>query len=275
MAVARKVARYQGVSVLAIAANRKLAPVDHVPYKKRFRPVPKRPHCAATYVAINATCDDACKFKNDGCYARTGITGKLTAQLDVEAQADTGLDIALREARAIDAVHPEGVPQDGGRDGFQGRDLRLHVSGDALDEPSARALASAAAEWRRRGGGVVWTYTHTWRTVPREAWGDIQVLASCETAQDAEHARSLGYAVAMVVRYFTDRRAYRIDGMSDKLVPCPAETSDTTCVQCRLCLGADGLRARGVAIGFAVHGRDRKRAKRRLPLLGTLFGTID
>lgn len=121
----------------------------------------------------------------------------------------------------------------------------------------------------------MWTYTHSWRTIPRSDWGAIQVLASCEHPREAALARKRGYAVAMVVREFRERRAYPVDGMKDRLVPCPAETSNTTCVQCRLCLDADGLHARKRAIGFAVHGRDAGKAKRRLPLLDTLFGTID
>ncbi|MGD9749401.1 MAG: hypothetical protein AB7W59_00235 [Acidimicrobiia bacterium] len=272
----RKTAPYPGVSVKAIAANRKLARVELGKQYGRHRALlPQRPYCAATYVDIQVSCDDACTFKAGGCYAIGGVTGKLVASLDVEARGMTPLALARAEAAAIDAIHPEGIPQDGGRDGFQGRDLRLHVAGDARTRAAVRVLAAAAERWMARGGGRVWTYTHSWRRIPRSEWGVIQVLASCEHPRETALARRQGYAVALVVRSFNGRRAYAVDGMEERLVPCPAETAGTTCVACRLCLDADGLHARGRAIGFAVHGRDAGKAKRRLPLLDTLFGTID
>jgi hypothetical protein len=264
------------VSVKAIASNRKLAPIVLGKQYGRHRAIiPQRPYVAATYVDIQGSCDDACAFKKGGCYAIGGVTGKLVASLEVEARGMTPEALALAEALAIDAIHPEGIPADGGRNGERGRDLRLHVAGDARTRAAVRILARAAERWMARGGGCVWTYTHSWRTIPRSDWGPIQVLASCEHPREAALARRRGYAVALVVREFRERRAYAVDGMKDRLVPCPAETVGTTCVQCRLCLDADGLRARGRAIGFAVHGRDAGKAKRRLPLLDTLFGALD
>jgi hypothetical protein len=275
-AAGRKAPRHPGVSVKAIAANRKLARVDlGKRYGKHHQLVPVRPFVAATYVDIKGSCDDSCTFKKGGCYAIGGITGKLVASLEVEAAGMTATMLAQAEADAIDEVCPRGIPQDGGRDGFQGRDLRLHVAGDASTRAGVRALARAAERWIARGGGRVWTYTHSWKRIPRSDWGPISVLASCEHPRQAREAMRRGYAVALVVRSFNGRRAYAVDGMDPLLVPCPAEMNDTTCVRCRLCLDADGLHARGRAIGFAVHGRDSGKAKRRLPLLDTLFGTID
>lgn len=265
----------KGVSFIPRAANRKLAPVQEIRLKNgrsRFRPL--GPFVSCTYVSIQRTCQDSCTFKNgNGCFAEAGYTGPLVRALDESAAWAGPIDVARAEAVALDAFSP--VPQDGGKYGKAGRDLRLHVSGDAFDEESARVLAGAAERWRERGGGAVWTYTHSWRVIPVAAWGDIQVLASCETPQGVQEARQRGYAAALVVRDFRGaRRAYTVPGMAGKILPCPAETGETTCVQCRLCFDTQGLRKRGLVIGFSAHGRDAKKARRHLPMLGTLFGNM-
>jgi hypothetical protein len=276
---ARAVTSNPGVTVRGLAANGKLAPVRHDPQPNgRYRPVPTGPFVAATYASIQGTCPKSCKFKDGGgCFAESGITGKTVKQLDVEAVMYSSIELAYIEAKAIDRLYRRGrVPQDGGRDGKQGRDLRLHVSGDCTTNTAALLLSKAAERWKERGGGIVWAYTHAWREVERWAWGSIQVLASCETAQDVAEARERGYVPALVVREFLEPRAHRLDGFGDtKLIPCPAETRNTTCVQCRLCFDTSKLYERNVMIGFAVHGRDESKAKRKLPVLNTLFGTID
>lgn len=275
----RKHTKTMAVSVQPTSANRKLSPVRHERAKNgRQRPIPMGPMCSSTMVSIQATCPDSCTFKNNnGCFAESGITGKVVADLDGEAKHHemTGIEVASVEARAIDDTFPGGVPQDGGRHGKSGRDLRLHISGDVADEASAMLLAGAASRWMARGGGRVWAYTHRWREIAREAWGSISILASCETPADTEAATARGYAVALVVRSFNGaRKVYAVPGMAIRILPCPAETSGSTCVQCRLCLDATPLTKRGLAIGFSAHGRDETKAVRRLPILDSLFGTI-
>ena len=156
------------------------------------------------------------------------------------------------------------VPQDGARGG---RDLRLHIGGDASSEKAAQRLAWAVETWRYRGGGAAWTFTHRWREIHPGAWGEISALASVESAEEAEEARRRGYVPAIVVERFPSRRAFRIRGMRDDVIPCPNETSGgaVTCVECRLCLDAPALRRRGKAIAFAVHGLGA--SKVRLPVV--------
>lgn len=268
----------KGVSFIPRAANRKLAPVEEIRLpngRSRFRPL--GPFVSCTYVSIQRTCQDSCTFKNgNGCFAEAGYTGPLVRALDESAAWLHGVDVAREEARVLDAAFGSGpVPQDGGKYGTAGRDLRLHISGDAFDEKSALALAGAAQRWRDRGGGAVWAYTHSWRVIPVAAWGCISVLASCETPQGVAEARERGYAAALVVRDFRGaRRAYSVPELAGKILPCPAETGETTCVQCRLCFDTEGLRKRGLVIGFSAHGRDAKKARRHLPMLGTLFGNM-
>lgn len=232
------------------SANRKLSPVDLVDVGgERPRPIPRGPFCCSTYASIEATCSSDCPFKGHGCYVQAGFTGRAVRQLDKLATGRNGLDVARDEANAIDAAFPRGVPQDGARGG---RDLRLHDSGDASAPPSAALLGAAATRWRKRGGGAVWTYTHAWRSVERKIWGKaVSVLASVERAEDIPLARAQGYAPALVVEQHDDGQAYDVQGT--RIIPCPAETKGTTCVECRLCLDRDLVRM-NAGIAFAAHG---------------------
>ena len=263
-------ARFHGKS-----SNRKLAPVERVPYdhpRYKFRPTPRAPFCSSTYASITATCSDDCPFKRDasgkpgGCFIDSDqFMHRAMQKLDAGAQGRTGIDVIHEEAKKLDrAFHGKRVPQDGARGG---RDLRLHVGGDVPSAAGARVLAGAAARWRLRGGGAVWTYTHSWRDVPREAFGSISVLASVENEHQVLAARARGYAPALVVDRFPDgKRPFLV--ASIRVVPCPAETLAKTCVECRLCLDVD-LTAKGLGIGFQVHGLDSAAAVRALTPLTT------
>lgn len=115
--------------------------------------------------------------------------------------------LALAEAFEISVYAVPGVPQDGRRGG---RDLQLHVSGDALGA-AASTLAGAARAWVAGGGGDVWTFTHGWRVTPRKAWGTISVLASVETPMAAVAARLRGYAVAITLPTIDGDRAFALN----------------------------------------------------------------
>ena len=256
------------VSVQERSANSKLAPQRvEVARSGRKRFVPTGPFVVSTYVSIAATCPDSCAFKSGGCYAQAGASHLTMRGLDRAALGLVALDVTLAEAAAIDRLWVRGVPQDGA-DG--GRDLRLHVGGEVSCAEGARALAAAVTRYQARGGGRCWTYTHRWRSIPREAWGPISVLASCERLADAEAARARGYAVAIVVPRYPDGPA-TWPYAGGRALPCPAEASDgATCSSCRACMDDRRLRERGLVIAFAVHGRDDEDAAaavRRLPVL--------
>ena len=248
-----------GASFHAKSCNRRLAPV--VAWKPAFgrsRPVPEAPFVSCTYVSINATCPDSCRFKpSDGaagaCFVPSSFTRFSMERLEAEAAGVRPEEVILDEVRQIDDAFNGGpIPQDGARGG---RDLRLHVGGDAGSKEGARLLAMAARRWRLRGGGAVWTYTHLWRAVPRSAWGEaITVLARVETAKEIEAAKERGYPSAIAVEAFPDGvRAYSKSGSKALIIPCPAETREgVTCIQCRLCLDRE-LLALNRAIGLKVH----------------------
>lgn len=212
----------------------------------------------ATYVSIEATCPSSCKLKDDGCYAQTsGFLGKLARGLNAEAD---GHDPNNAEVLLIERSYGGGpVPA--------GRALRLHISGDCSVPSKARNLAAAVARWQRRGGGPAWNYTHAWRKVSRRHWGKISVLASIEHVSQAKEVRKQGYAPALIVESHASPKAYVVDGT--RFIPCPAQTREVGCTDCRLCFDADALFKRGAGIAFAAHGAKRNDVKRivRLPLV--------
>ncbi len=212
--------------------------------------------------AIEATCPTSCIYKGGGCFVETGFTQHAMRALNESAKSMSALDVTTIEAAALDVYSQNGVPQDGA---LGGRDLRLHVGGEVGGgETGARLLGAAAGRWRERGGGAVWTYTHRWRDIARAAFGSISVLASVEHLDDLGLALERGYAPSVTVPSFESRKAFKLGGV--KVIPCPAETRKTTCVECRLCLDRDLVKMRA-GIGFALHGAGAKMARTRLKVV--------
>lgn len=208
---------------------------------------------ASTTYATQASCPSDCVFMNAGCYAERGYVGITVRNLNKHAVtiSATKLVVAQAEAGAIDAMEV-----------VVGKPLRLHTVGDCATNMAARLVSAATARYTKRGGGRAWSYTHAWKKVSRKSWGDVSILASCETAEDVREAKSRGYATAIVVDEFKSDKLYEVDGM--KILPCPAQThEDVVCTKCRLCFDDEGIRTRDYSIGFAVHGDHvtKKRAR--------------
>lgn len=202
---------------------------------------------AATTYAAQPSCPLSCPFLDGGgCYAETGRIGMFVTRPLNEAAARSGataVTVALAEAEAIDLLIPVG-----------GRPLRLHSVGDCSTDQAARTVSAAAERYMQRGGGPVWTYTHAWRDVDRASWGDVSVLASCETPADVLLAHARGYATAVVVEEFESDRKYSGSIPESAVLPCPQMTRGVACSDCRLCMDDAGLRERGCSIGFEIHG---------------------
>jgi hypothetical protein len=225
--------QHDGVIVKAYSGNAKLG------------------NMAATYVAKHS-CPNSCPFKSNGCYAEHDNTRGHWDRITLGSLDATPFELAKREADAIDRL-----PAD--------RSLRLHVAGDSTTEEGTRLIAAACERYMKRGKGVkVYAYTHAWAEVSREAWGNVSILASCETAEQVEQARERGYATAIVVHRFGGDRAYRADGV--KIIPCPQQTRDVTCSDCRLCMDDERLHVSELSIGFEIHGQGRNKARRALPM---------
>lgn len=214
----------------------------------------------ATYVSIQASCPRDCPLMGEGCYAELGPVGIHSHRLDKEAEGMSPLEAARAEAKAIDSSYKGGdVPK--------GRDLRLHVAGDSRTIMGTRVLNKAVARWKRRGGGSVWSYTHAWKHVPREEWSNVSILASVNHVGEVEAARAQGYAPAIVVSEFAGDKAFQLDGCDTKFIPCPAQTRDIGCTDCRLCFNADRLHQGNFGIAFSVHGARKNNVKRHLNVI--------
>lgn len=208
---------------------------------------------SATYAA-QQSCPSTCSLAGAGCYAEKGALGVFhTKRLNKNATSyqSTPLDIAIEEAAGIDLLSGK-------------LDLRLHVVGDCVDDQCASIVAAAAQRFRTRGERrfgrrpAVWTYTHSWRVVNRESWGEVSVVASCDSFEDIPLAVSRGYPTALV---YHPGEAVDIgfkaiqEGRTTTYLPCPEQhhPKSPTCQQCRLCLDGKGLRDRNQTILFRMH----------------------
>jgi hypothetical protein len=200
---------------------------------------------ASTY-ASQASCPDECPLLDAGCYASYNMLSRFTRSLNTAAiEEEAGpLEVARAEAEAIDLL-PGTLP------------LRLHVVGDCASKETAEIIAAAAERYQARGGQPVWTYTHSWRSIPRSAWGAISVLASCETPDEVRQAARRGYAAALIVAEHPSEQLYEDAGI--EIIPCAFESRGVTCADCLLCAREEFLRSSGRVIGFSAHGGGRRR----------------
>lgn len=249
-------------SIQLQSSNSKLAPQRvEIAKSKRKRFVPIGPFVASTYSSISATCPRSCFFKDNGCFAQAGAHHLTMGRLDRASRGMDGLEVSLAEADALSKIWPRGVPQDGHRGG---RDIRLHVGGDTSCTRGARALADAVQTLKDRGLGAAWTYTHRWRTIPRESWGPIRIFASVERSVDAIEAMRRGYSPALTRAEVFGSGTWKV-APDLAITPCPYEAhpSKPTCSKCRLCL--DGALDRvGHGVAFFAHGRETDLVRIRL-----------
>lgn len=199
---------------------------------------------ACTYLPIQKTCPETCTLKDNGCYAQVGYVGFHMRRLETKTSSMKAYDIIRKEAREIMSLGPSA----------NGKPLRLHISGDAKTTKTANLLREASKKWN----GKVFTYTHAWRTVPRNAWGNISVLASVENLSQAKEAIDHGYTPAVTVSHHpVNGKAYQKDGV--KVIPCPQQTKAVTCNKCKLCMNDSMLYQQNAVIAFAAHGLRKKR----------------
>jgi hypothetical protein len=214
----------------------------------------------ATYVSIKASCPKSCDLMGEGCYAQLGNVGIHVSRLDREAEGFSAVQAARAEARVIDESY-------GGKEIPYERDLRLHVSGDSRTLAGTRLINNAVGRWKQRGGGACWSYTHVWKSIHRSEWSNVSMLASVSNVAEAREARKQGYASAIVVPEHKSDKAYKLAGSDVKWIPCPAQTRDVACSDCRLCFNADRLHSGEFGIAFAVHGVKKNALKRHLEVI--------
>jgi hypothetical protein len=214
----------------------------------------------ATYVSIKASCPKTCSLMGEECYAQVGHTGIHVHRLDEEAAGLSPLQAARAEANAINNSYKGGsVPQ--------GRDMRLHVSGDSRTLAGSRLINNAVGRWQERGGGIAWSYTHAWQHVPASIWSNVAMLASVSTTEEVAEARQQGYAPAIVVAEHPSERSYYLSGSDTKWIPCPNQTRGVGCSDCRLCFDVARLFQGNYGIAFAAHGVKKNKVKRHLTIV--------
>jgi len=205
---------------------------------------------AATYAPIQS-CPSTCPFIDGGCYAQHGHCGIHLKRLNknaIKAKATRPVDIARIEAEAI-------------RNMDSNLPLRLHIVGDCKTPKAAEIISIACKEYTNRTKQKVWTYTHAWKTIPRKKWGDISVLASCESIEDAKLAMKRGYAASAVrAKLFS----YPFDYQGVRMVPCLEMTKGITCNKCGLCFNDNKLLENKQVICFFPHGSGANKARQAL-----------
>lgn len=181
------------------------------------------PLAAIKATDTGATCG-TCPLQQNGCYAER-MQGLISLGRTMEARGYpvVTLDDATQALAA------------------SGSALRIGAYGDPAAVPSyvwANLTKAAPTGWTG--------YTHQWRTCDPEL--RRYVMASCDTADDADDAQALGW------RTFRIRQVWasgNIEGQRENEVVCPAshERDLTTCEACRLCDGLGrGSNRRNVAI---------------------------
>ncbi len=200
--------------------------------------------CSATYIS-QTTCSPRCAFLNNGCYGESGPVSWNRPDKAREIDPKEVADQEVRQIKQLSGMRP----------------LRLHVIGDAADEDHARKLAEAAEIFSSKADMPVFTFTHNWREIPKEAWGDISVLASCETTKDGLLAEKLGYAVAIVR---PDKPGRPNLDKETRELPCVHETRGRSCLQCGLCMDAEHLFSQRIWIRFTAHGARKNVAANQL-----------
>ena len=202
---------------------------------------------SATYAPIQS-CPKTCPFLNNGCYAQTSFCGMWLHRLNKaakETKKEYPRDIAREEAKLIKKMKGN-------------RPLRLHVVGDCRTNAAAETIAKACKVYSSKYNQPVWTYTHAWRDVNREAWGDVSVLASCETIKQCYEAIERGYTTSMVYPN-TFTKSIKIGKL--KLIPCLEMTKGIKCSDCKLCF-SDNNKNR--VICFFPHGSGAEKVKQTI-----------
>ena len=191
------------------------------------------------------TCPDACPFKLQGCYAKSGPLAihwsKVTSGLrGIEWNA------FLETVRSFSTGQLWRHNQAGDLPG----------TGDKIDVKALGALAKANTG--RRG----FTYTHkpatgsNLRAIRSANRAGFVVNLSANSIQHADKLAKLKLPVAAVVPQNSPDRFTTPGG--NKVVICPAQrVAGLSCDKCRLCAKAD----RGFIIGFRPHGTGAKKVE--------------
>ena len=213
----------------------------------------------STYLSTNS-CPSSCPLRNGQCYAKLGNVGIHVSRLNKESENKSQIQLAKAEAYVIDHSYDgKLIPE--------GRNLRIHVSGDSRTLSGSYIINSAIGRWKNRGGNIAYSYTHCWDIVLREVWSNVEMLASVDSIDQVKYARQNGYAPAIVVAEHLSSKAYQLKNCRTKWIPCQAQVRDIGCVDCGICLNTEILYKQNYGVAFAAHGVRKNDIKKRLNVL--------
>ena len=205
-----------------------------------------------------SSCPTTCPHINGNCYAKSGFHlrqhwDKVTSHQRGGSWSDLCEYIRTLKPRQLWRHNQAGDLPYGK---FDGQEL--------ITLPLLKDLVDANKSSGARG----YTYTHhkldylhNLEAVKYANKNGFTVNASCETLSQVDKAISEGVPAVVVVDNSKDVPTHTPDG--HKLVVCPAQTSDTNCVDCGLCAQSK----RKCAVAFLAHGN---RAKKLNATLSTL-----
>lgn len=212
-----------------------------------------------------STCPESCVFKNNGCYAEGTHTRMVWNRCEDKTDARYVINAENLKLCLLEGVFSK-LRKNPTRDSIL---FRHNVAGDMaiegtsiLDVNRVDAISKAVEEANKVVGIIKgYTYTHckidinSSDIIHDAAKRGFLINASCETAEEARHAKALGInAVIASVNPKETERELKALGMYG--VQCPAQVKEgMDCNRCKLC-----AKNRKAVIIFAVHGNASKKA---------------
>ena len=203
-----------------------------------------------------SSCPTTCPFYGGGCYAKSGFHLRDHWQRVSRGERGTdwqGLTDFIKSLKPNQLWRHNQAGDLGWVADDQGREL---IRLDLL-----KSLVDANKSSKARG----YTYTHhkldyihNLEAVKYANNNGFTVNASCETMSQVDDAIASGIPAVVVVD--NSKEVPTLTPNNNKVVVCPAQTSDTNCVDCGLCAQAK----RKCAVAFLAHGNRAKKLNKTL-----------
>ena len=202
-------------------------------------------------IAVSTTskdsCPSTCPLKGNGCYADSG-----PLRLHWDKVSDGGRSVNLETFVAQLKTLPDG------------NCFRLNQAGDLphysgfIDYKALELIANACAERKL----IAWSYTHhrvdnthNLEVIQKANAEGLTVNISAHSQQHAADCHKQGLPAVCIVPKNETRRNWEHDGV--KFLVCPAQWSDKSCAECKLCSIAD----RSCVVAFKAHGTQAKKVE--------------
>ena len=213
-----------------------------------------------------STCPTSCAFRNNGCYAEGTHTKMVWNRCEDKQDKRYVINGEHLKLGLLEGAFNK-LRKNPTRDSIL---FRHNVAGDIAVEGTSlidvnilNTISVAIEEANKIVGEIIKGYTYTHCTIDLNASDIIHeaskrgflINASCETAEEARHAKALGInAVIASVNPKETERELKAMGLYG--AQCPAQIKEgMDCNRCQLC-----AKNRKVVIIFGVHGNSSKKA---------------